>query len=965
LQESGCVSVFVSYSRKDIDFVRRLHAALADLGRETWVDWEGIPPTADWMQQIAAAIDVAQAFVFVISPDSLKSAVCADELEHAVRANKRLVPILLRPAEAVEVPSPLARLNWVMFRSGDDFDAAVRVLIEALDVDLEWVEAHTRLLVRAREWEARGHSGSLTLRGEDLKAAEQWLSIGPTRQPPPNELQTRFILESRRVSTRRRAVALGATSAAVVVIAAVGLLWLQQREQAQRQEANALGRRLASIAERQREAGATPEGSLQLLAQALQQEADFDLRSLEIDMATRRTLRLAAVRERRLGRDEYLALHWKKAVAFRPDGQLVAAGESPTFEAWSIANGEPTARIDVRGEIKDIVLDPDGDYAIGEDARDGSAMVWRTTQDTPVLRLHPAGESLSSAALSAGGRYAVVTLSRRVAGSDRYRTLLLQGPLNRSSEPREIPGLPAVHWPALSADGNFLAGSVGEFDAQELHVWSMERLMRGDVAPIAKLGRALFAKFSPDSTHLAAMTDADPHAIVIWSTANWEETSRLAREGLVALGFGGNLVATQSAESENVTQIVATRGNVDRARLYSRVQRAPVAFSADGRLIAVGGDGGVDLWRTNGLDSAASRFKAAPFASTLTFDSESDALIVLESLKDAKGKHLRLRRVEPSTGQSDGSAHVYELRGDSTLWAVSGNGRTLAYASGDELHRIDTRSGAPRGPVLRHPETAVLALDENGDTVAAATASGRLRFWREGGPANALTVELGGAIEPGRLALTGDGKRVVAVTAAPVSRRGQQLSLQVRDLSPSVTSAPTPLGATTGGLAATLCGISPAGRLVAINDASALRIYDLQAERDLAFVDEVGGPRRCAFSADERWLAVTGVNDMIGVWDLAAQAEVARLEHMELVTALAFSRGGRYLATLEGNGTVTVWLLQPKDLLVRVCESITHDLSAAEWDRLGPGRRTYRSVCGKPAPGSQSNNDAAAPRASR
>ena len=51
------MSVFVSYSRKDIDFVRRLHAALADLGRETWVDWEGIPPTADWMQQIAAAIE--------------------------------------------------------------------------------------------------------------------------------------------------------------------------------------------------------------------------------------------------------------------------------------------------------------------------------------------------------------------------------------------------------------------------------------------------------------------------------------------------------------------------------------------------------------------------------------------------------------------------------------------------------------------------------------------------------------------------------------------------------------------------------------------------------------------------------------------------------------------------------------------------------------------------------------------
>jgi WD domain, G-beta repeat len=305
---------------------------------------------------------------------------------------------------------------------------------------------------------------------------------------------------------------------------------------------------------------------------------------------------------------------------------------------------------------------------------------------------------------------------------------------------------------------------------------------------------------------------------------------------------------------------------------------------------------------------------------------------------------------------------LYELRGDSTRWAVSGNGRTLAYASGDELHRIDTRSGAPRGPVLRHPKTAVLALDANGDTLAAATGSGTLRFWREGGPENAPTVELGGAIQPGRLAVTRDGKRVVAATAAPVSRSGKELSLQVRDL--ASTSAPIPLGGARGGLAATLCGMSPAGRLVAINNASALRIYDLQSGRDLAFVDEAGGPRRCAFSADERWLAVTGVNDTIGVWDLAAQAEVARLEHVDLVTALAFSRGGRYLATLDDNGTVTVWLFQPKDLLVRVCESIAYDLSAAAWDRLGPARRSYKSVCGKPHPESQSKDDTATTRAS-
>jgi len=37
--------VFISYSRKDTDFVRRLDEALKSRGREAWVDWEDIRPT--------------------------------------------------------------------------------------------------------------------------------------------------------------------------------------------------------------------------------------------------------------------------------------------------------------------------------------------------------------------------------------------------------------------------------------------------------------------------------------------------------------------------------------------------------------------------------------------------------------------------------------------------------------------------------------------------------------------------------------------------------------------------------------------------------------------------------------------------------------------------------------------------------------------------------------------------------
>ena len=52
----------------------------------------------------------------------------------------------------------------------------VRALVEALDTDLEWVSAHTRLLQRAVEWDNEGREGSYLLRGRDLAEAERWLS---------------------------------------------------------------------------------------------------------------------------------------------------------------------------------------------------------------------------------------------------------------------------------------------------------------------------------------------------------------------------------------------------------------------------------------------------------------------------------------------------------------------------------------------------------------------------------------------------------------------------------------------------------------------------------------------------------------------------------------------------------------------------------------------------------------------
>ena len=225
--------VFISYSRKDKDFVRRLDEALKSRGREAWVDWEDIRPTEEWMQAIYAAIEGSDTFVFVLTPDSVASAVCGREIAHAAVHNKRMVPIVARDVNADTAPEALAKLNWIFFRESDDFEKATDALISALDTDLDWVRAHTRLLTRAIEWESKGKNNSFVLRGDDLRAAEQWLAQAPgKKEAKPTALQTEYIIASRKAATRRQRMTLGAVTFGFVVAIALAILAINQRGKA-------------------------------------------------------------------------------------------------------------------------------------------------------------------------------------------------------------------------------------------------------------------------------------------------------------------------------------------------------------------------------------------------------------------------------------------------------------------------------------------------------------------------------------------------------------------------------------------------------------------------------------------------------------------------------------------------------------------------------------------------------------
>jgi TIR domain len=107
--------VFVSYSRKDREFVLKLHEELSARGKDVYVDWEDIPVwSPDWQANLYAAIEAADTFVIVLTPDSLASPNVKRELDHALEQQKRIKPLLLRLlGDDGLVPEPLRRPQWI------------------------------------------------------------------------------------------------------------------------------------------------------------------------------------------------------------------------------------------------------------------------------------------------------------------------------------------------------------------------------------------------------------------------------------------------------------------------------------------------------------------------------------------------------------------------------------------------------------------------------------------------------------------------------------------------------------------------------------------------------------------------------------------------------------------------------------------------------------------------------------
>ena len=358
--------VFLSYSRKDSDFARRLGEALAARDKEVWADWEDIPATAEWRGEIASGIDAADSFAFVISPDSLRSEECGKELAHALEHGKRIVPLLYRDANGLAVPPELSSRNWIFFRAEDDFHDAVDTFVEALETDLDWVRAHTRLLVRAREWELRNHDKSLLLRGSDLREAEHRLaSVSPQAEPQPTQLQREYTLASRRAQSRRQRITIAAVGIALAVTVVLAVLAWIQRNDAIDNAHTARSRELATAAAGQLETN--PELSVLLARQAVDQK-----RTAEAENVLRRALSLSNVIATTVPHGG-----WVAGVSFSRDGRrLLTASRDATARISDAATGRRL--VTFRGHknwVPSAVFSPDEQRVLTASS-DGTARIW-------------------------------------------------------------------------------------------------------------------------------------------------------------------------------------------------------------------------------------------------------------------------------------------------------------------------------------------------------------------------------------------------------------------------------------------------------------------------------------------------------------------------------------------------------------------------------------------------------------
>jgi WD40 repeat protein len=650
---------FISYAREDDAFARMLCDALTAQGRDVWADWDGIPLGATWDAEIARGIEEADAFLFILSPDSVASVECGRELTRAVEQAKRLFPLLYRAVEPGDAPAALRPVQWTDFRDEGRFDAAFTSLTNGLDTDLQWVRAHTRLLVRTHEWEAGGRDRAFLLRGRDLAASEQWLAEQtPARQP--TELQARYVHASRLAATARQRVTIGAIVVALAVAVGLSILPVIKSRQAVNEAKVARARELATAAVSQ--FSTDPELGVLLATEAarirpsLPQVTDV-LREALFRSPIRRVLH-AGVGE---------VYHPR----FSPDGRLLLATVNTGAHAfvWSVAAGKLVARPGAPGRsVLDAAFSADGTRVITAES-DGSARIWDTATWRAVGLLHGGVLGVGRTPFSATGTEALTfgrgetTSVWNVATGTRI-ALLRSSPRGDSST--------TVVAAAFTPDGRRVLVVTSDALIREWNP-ATERVVSTWRGPTDRLDDAQFTR----DRERVVLARADTARAWLWRFRRGRPDVMRTGRSYSSAWFSGDLTLSAESTGSGVRVVRLTSSETIADFPVSRLDE--VTFSPSNRQVATAGLDEVRIWNVGGQDLLATlRIGTAGVVRALFDPSGKRVLALGGGTARVWRPALRQPANEPRAAGRGIAAAVFSPDGKSIVTAGQDGGRTYS-----------------------------------------------------------------------------------------------------------------------------------------------------------------------------------------------------------------------------------------------------------------------------------------------
>ncbi len=958
--------MFISYSRRDLAFARLLHQGLLDNGFETWIDWQDIAPSTEWLAEVYTAIEAADTFVFLISQTSVASETCSLEVAHAVENNKRLIPVVIDEVEPGRVTPELAALNWLFFRTEDEFSQTCEQLVEAIQTDHSWVKEHTRLQLRALEWTRKARQRASLLRGRDLKEAEEWLTQATTKEPTPTDLHAKYVLASRRAETRRGRLVAGGILGSVLLILAASLTALVIQTNARNQAETALqvaqSRQLAASSSQNLQGDLSL--SLLLSLEAVGVKDTVEARS-SLLAALNRSARIETLLH---GRDsEVLSL------AFSPQGDLLASGSC--MEEEYLGGGAAEC---VRGAV--LLWDLETRRLV-DTLETGlqSTVTMSFSADGGLLAV---GGSLERAGFLTSSRGAVELWDTET----RQRVAVLAGPPRRDGAmdfgDNQIDEL------AFSPDGLWLAtaGTTHQGDdGATIMVWGVEDHQVVDALTFDFWITGL--AFSPDGAWLA-VSSRGGDAIGLWPISDenlepigmrWEVDSPSG----IAFHPGGEILAVSRGDGSIALLDLLSGEALGQPLTESAETGGRLQFSADGRYLAMTGAGNrIDVWEVASSDDDY----RASFAFELQAPT-SEVVAVTQIAFSFGGYRL-------ASGSRDGSVILWDLGKTHPLitseyptWATLGlainpDGSVIA-ATGDRVRLWSLPAGEELSPLPVHrwnwAESAVafspdgdvlivgdlnftenvtlwdlerdqpiavglegheasvtdVAFSPNGDVAASSSSDGFIILWdpqtgipvgpplsEESDPTH-LVVQGGDALHAVySIAFTPDGDWLVSGR-----RGGEVLIWDVGGQKPQRPAWEAHRGAVTA------VAVSPGGETLASGGSDGMiRIWEMETG---ALLGELAGHADAvyglAFSADGALLAShEGWMGGMRLWDVATMRPLgeAMPEMADDVGSLAFGPEGRTLAS--GGSAMAIWDLSPTAWLEQARQIANRDLTPDE-----------------------------------